>query len=776
MPWDGKKLPDALAIGATNAAAAAANGAKNNAYLAYLQGQIGSNFVMKLVRDDVTVWQATASGSLTINASRFVLPTSATQTSITAADIDTGQWILRVESASDNTKYIATAVTPLIGTGPFYLTADLDVGGTLTLGSLVLNSPSFDVASGVLFQTVALTDMRKSGWTGTYADSYAVNTGNLWGRGTGSSQRVKASLTMSRYPMKTTSNVFPGTSDILLDAFVSSRNPDYVLELAGNTSRATQTGTVSRILFWNQIYLDEVLQFNHAPGYTGNTRVMMWGVEVWIKFAGTWRRITAAPPTSTNNFSGEAWSPRFNLFGGVSIDSNGGIGVTSGNTFYQNNLDARIETAPLPTFMSARPIAYIAAGPGQTQTAVPQDAPYWTFHGYAGGVNFLSPNTVGQVEDVLVLQKTALVLHNRTATDDRDFSRFLLACGADWFPDPGVTIDGAANFVPGIGTSKHKYVTAKYPDWQWHVMHTMTEAQFNATNGYPSALTNLVQGDGSVAPPSTDVDTMMLHMAINDTSVVLNGAPDRNGVKGGNVIVGGDLRSAAPPTWWGGTQYIPPTYGPTYWVTLQPWYVVWDMVGHQDNLNVVCALKDLELWWLNQDTNAWSRLSISAAPPGDPFSRDEVNSGGDATGVLGSDGAWWVKISPTGSIYHGYQGQVSSPSFDPAKVLALQTRIKARKQIENPSLADQRSLAQYTVKVGLDVYPVSGAALPAAPNNYWPGAISSRHEELTNDWKTIFATTVTPSFAIDNNSRAAGGYSSRQRITEATLRANPPPV
>jgi hypothetical protein len=269
---------------------------------------------------------------------------------------------------------------------------------------------------------------------------------------------------------------------------------------------------------------------------------------------------------------------------------------------------------------------------------------------------------------------------------------------------------------------------------------------------------------------------MMLHMAINDTSVVLNGAPDRNGVKGGNVIVGGDLRSAAPPTWWGGTQYIPPTYGPTYWVTLQPWYVVWDMVGHQDNLNVVCALKDLELWWLNQDTNAWSRLSISAAPPGDPFSRDEVNSGGDATGVLGSDGAWWVKISPTGSIYHGYQGQVSSPSFDPAKVLALQTRIKARKQIENPGLADQRSLAQYTVKVGLDVYPVSGAALPAAPNNYWPGAMSSRHEELTNDWKTIFATTVTPAFAIDNNSRAAGGYSSRQRITEATLRANPPPV
>jgi hypothetical protein len=232
-----------------------------------------------------------------------------------------------------------------------------------------------------------------------HADSGVSTGGALWFVATNKAVAVAASSLAAHNW---------GTSDILLDAFVSSRNPDSVLELAGNTSRATQTGTVSRILFWNQIYLDEVLQFSHAPGFTGNSRVMMWGVEVWIKFAGTWRRITTAPPTSTNNFSGEAWSPRFNLFGGVSIDSNGGIGVTGGNTFYQNNLDARIETAPLPTFMSARPIAYIAAGPGQTQTSVPQDAPYWTFHGYAGGVNFLSPNTVGQVEDVLVLKKTVV--------------------------------------------------------------------------------------------------------------------------------------------------------------------------------------------------------------------------------------------------------------------------------------------------------------------------------------------------------------------------------
>ncbi len=146
MPWDGKKLPDALAIGATAAANAAANGGKNNAYLTYLRDQIGADFVMKLVRDDVPVWQATASGSLTVNASRFVLPTSATQNSISAADIDTGGWILRVEKAGDSSKYIATAVTPTGGAGPFRLSADLASDGSVSLGSLLLNSPSFDSA------------------------------------------------------------------------------------------------------------------------------------------------------------------------------------------------------------------------------------------------------------------------------------------------------------------------------------------------------------------------------------------------------------------------------------------------------------------------------------------------------------------------------------------------------------------------------------------------------------------------------------------------------
>lgn len=525
MAWDGKKLPDALAAAATNAANDAISGSKNAAYLTYIRDQIGANFLMKLLREDVVVWQATATGSLTISGSRFVLPTSVTQTSITASDIDTGEWILRVENASDATVYIATAVTTTAGAGPFRLSADLATSGSVILGSLLLNSPTFD--------TVAISGLNASSITSSAAALSIVVSGAI-----------------------------PAGAQ---------------MQIQVTTNPAT----------------------------------------------GPWLESTkppAAPGTFTHTFTN----------------------LASNLLHYY------------------RAFVYTEVGNGQPA-----------------------------------------IIHASSET---------------------------ATFTTQAGS----------------------------------------------APVTGDVDTMMLHMAINDTSVVLNNPPDRNGMKGGNVIVGGDVRAAAVPNWWDGAQYRPPIYTATYWPTLQPWYVVWDMVGHQDNLNVVCALRDIELWWLSEDTNAWSRLSIASVPQGSAFARDEVTSGGNATGVLGSDGTWWVKISPTGSIYHGFRGQVSVPSFDPAKILALQTRIKARKQIENPSLPDQRSLAKYSIKVGLDPYPGVGAPLPS--DGYWPGAMSSRHEEVTNDWKTIFATTVTPAFAIDNNSRASGGYSSRQKITEAALRANPPPV
>jgi hypothetical protein len=285
--------------------------------------------------------------------------------------------------------------------------------------------------------------------------------------------------------------------------------------------------------------------------------------------------------------------------------------------------------------------------------------------------------------------------------------------------------------------------------------------------------------DSSLGAGVDDVNTMVFHMTINDPAWTPNGGPNNPYMKGGNIATGGDSRSNALPTWYGSTtnQYLTQNgYGPSHWNTLQPWYVVWDAIGHQAGLNVVCVFKDLELWWLGDGMNTWQRLTISPSPGGDPFQRDIITPGGNVQYGTYPDGLRWVKLSPTGSVFHGYQGQITTGTngFNTTQIVALHTRIKTRIQLENPSGPDQLSQARYLMQAGLDLYPFSGAALPS--DGYWPGCMSSRWQPVTTSWQTVYATTLASAYNVDNNSRAPGGYSSRQKISEAAFRANPPPV
>lgn len=129
---------------AVAAAGAAANGAKNAAYLNAISTAIGANYKVLLKREGSTVYTGTATGSLSVAAGQIALPTSLGSVTVSAADIDTGSWVIRVEKAADSAVYFQSTLTPTSGSGPFYLTADLESSGTLTLGSLVFASPEFD--------------------------------------------------------------------------------------------------------------------------------------------------------------------------------------------------------------------------------------------------------------------------------------------------------------------------------------------------------------------------------------------------------------------------------------------------------------------------------------------------------------------------------------------------------------------------------------------------------------------------------------------------------
>lgn len=328
---------------------------------------------------------------------------------------------LATDKSFDTVQESAAAVTPAAADVP-----SLDVKSAPVLkpvstatDSVPLISPeaSKPASAGATWLQVAVSDMRRPD------GGYALNDDKLLFRGI-SSQSERATLVMGRY----------GTSE----AFTST-NPDYAAELSfiDMSSPLRQLAVWPTLSTWDQVYLGERFGANHAPGYTGNSRVRTWGYEMWIKSkAGVWRRVI-----KTDTKGAEAWRPNFRgeaSFEPYAFD-------------FRKESDGSTSTRPLP-----------AIGLDSSGT-------YWISHGYTGGQT-VDPYDVA---DILVLCYTQLIMHNATGVDDRQYARYLFAVGADWVPprDSGIT------YWPSVGVSRHKYVTIAP---QLHVMHTMTEAELRA--------------------------------------------------------------------------------------------------------------------------------------------------------------------------------------------------------------------------------------------------------------------------------------------------------
>ena len=286
------------------------------------------------------------------------------------------------------------------------------------------------------WKEVALRDMRIPGHSGSYMSSYAANDDTWWLRNPLSAQRTKAVLVMGRYPTS--------------EAWNPSINPDY--SEASWVPSELHNLTWNSLSQWGHVLLGDTYTLNHAPGFQNNTRVMLWGTELWVKSkaTGQWtRRIFENGGANQGNW----YHPNFVTW----YLSSPGNNILDPNTGYQS--------VRLPMFSS--------------------DPRYWLWHPWTAGVT-IDP---WDVADVISTIRSSLVLHDPNGVDDRAYSRFLVAVGADYTPTT------STDLYPSVGTSRHKFCTARWPNWQLHVMHTMTEAQLNAPNGYPSYFDSVSEGD-----------------------------------------------------------------------------------------------------------------------------------------------------------------------------------------------------------------------------------------------------------------------------------------
>jgi len=454
--------PDRLRRDIAAAVNNAAVGGKVNAAFNLVRQRFPVGSTIQLLRrvtatgTDVVVFSVTTDSPLTVSGGTLYLPMPyGTATTFVAADIDTGFWTFKLGFVGE---FIRGTVTKTGGAGPFFLTGDLDTTLGFSIGSVAMTVPaSIDQSSApaptpvpapapapapagatTTWLQAAQTDMRKNpaSYTGDYAQSYAVNDARLRLRNETnySSQSEKASLAMGRF----------GTSQ----AFTTT-NPDFVLELQSWYTRSHGDIPIwPEIISWDQLFQSEEGNGDGATGYIGNTRVLLFNKQIWIKkfSTGQWHRIA-----KSDYSDGEVWRPNFQEYGGNKPVANGG------------NFDFRSETAGVSV---------------RTNPAIGSDR-YWVPHTYFGKTT-VDPRDVSAVCSTGC---TSLILHDSNRADDRDASRFLYAIGADWYPPRGEDGKYTAYFY-GIGTPRHKYVRAKWPAFQYHVMHTETWA--NITASYPN--------------------------------------------------------------------------------------------------------------------------------------------------------------------------------------------------------------------------------------------------------------------------------------------------
>lgn len=309
------------------------------------------------------------------------------------------------------------------------------------------------------WREVAIECMRRPGFpTPYFPDSYALNEAKPLGRqvnGNGSSQYDRAVLVMGRY----------------LDsrAFSPSTNPDFQ-ELAYLDS-ATLSDLASRswneLLMWCQVYVAE--PYTAAILQTMNQRLVLWDWRMLIQSVSTGQWIQSA---YSDAYFGHLISPDFR--------------------FEYPATPAVNERIEASGYKSVRPV-YDAAAP-----YAGQGFPYWAFHGYTGGNQFVTASDVAQI---VVSCKMSRIVDNPALPFDAAERPFAFGLGVDAYPTPRIYL------YPSVGCSRHRQVAAVWPDYQFCVMTTQTEAQINAPGGVPPIFASAAEtydeggGGGTVTPP-----------------------------------------------------------------------------------------------------------------------------------------------------------------------------------------------------------------------------------------------------------------------------------
>ncbi len=210
-------------------------------------------------------------------------------------------------------------------------------------------------------------------------------------------------------------------------------------------------------------------------------------------------------------------------------------------------------------------------------------------------------------------------------------------------------------------------------------------------------------------------------------------------------------------------QGVPPSYdwaqgpvltmgnNPMGWQAITAWGVVFVPVQGNPATNTRVNIRDVQLFFLQQSTGAWLLLQNTSQPTGADYLDDfagDVSMPGDVR--TEPDGT--ISVTAGGGYCFHFWPQ-DRATINPNDVGGILVLLQARLIVGDPSLPDDRSIAQYIAGSGADYYPALTGGWPGNLS-YNPGVGNGKLKYVQDDWRFYAMTT----------------------LTADQLAANPPPV
>lgn len=409
------------------AALALSVGSQGTKYWTDIKTAIGTSPAVVLKRNGTTVYKDFISGALNTASGALVLPASLDEpaTTNTAADIDSGTWVLEIQKSSDSNVAIIAPLGPPGTSDSLILSQDLN--GSLTLKFSACSFPppaSLDVVTGSGAGTsYAAIAERAIDMMSTFNDDSLAeitsSTSAWWSR---------AIPQMQASGYSTHASVIFGAEPVV------SNLPSWAYNHIRDNLNWALDDEWTDYLAWLVVF-DGVANGGHLATNTG---VKFSDFEVWARNQNT-----------------KVWTRR-----SKTALSNGNYGIKPTNAGSAGNLTWR-ENSPYREL-------YV---PDKSQLINRSPHPY-------GGFTTLAD--YAQIDCVAIGIKASLIRWNPSVADDRASANLLLQIGVDAYPNSSHSLNG--NWLPGCMLTKAKQITSTE---QWFTAATLSTARkdYNSAAG-----------------------------------------------------------------------------------------------------------------------------------------------------------------------------------------------------------------------------------------------------------------------------------------------------